>query len=162
MNQRTNGNTTDPRVYLDPETLFSLKVPKGWLMDTSGQQGSRLILLHPVAEYNFRTNINVVVSHNPALTKEEYIVLSRLQLKQMAGCRALEVDESTSLPPDGHVFEWTVQVPPVPVKGRLVILFDANKVYVATGTALLPQFETHRREIEFALQSFRVLQAGAS
>ena len=29
-----------PRVYVDPDTLCSLQVPSGWLVDTSGQQNA--------------------------------------------------------------------------------------------------------------------------
>jgi hypothetical protein len=72
-----------PRIYIDSESLFTLQVPPGWLVDTSGQQGARVILLHPSSADDFR--VNVTVQNIQALTHDEYLPLTRLQFKQLTG-----------------------------------------------------------------------------
>ncbi len=49
------------RVYVDPREGFSLRMPGGWMVDTSGQQGSRVIFYAPTVEDTFRASVNVVV-----------------------------------------------------------------------------------------------------
>jgi hypothetical protein len=149
-------NGAKPRVYVDQESLFSLHVPKGWLVDTSGQQGSRVILLHPMIENDFRVNVNVVVNAMGGLTIEEYLTLSRLQIKQLTGARQLAVDELARRPEGAHLLEWIVEIAPVPLKIRQVFLAKEPRIYLVTATAPLARFELHRSVLETVLESFHL------
>ena len=160
MNHRAS---IEKRRFVDKETLFCLDVPDGWLVDTSGQRGSKVLLLNPQVEGNFRTNVNVIVQDFAPLTAEEFLTLSRLQLKQLSGRSELDLDAPAEQPRGGHVFEYTVQRPqiaPIPFKVRQVIYVDKGRAYIVTGTATLVRFEFHRNDIESVLESFQVASGG--
>src|SRR5438067_2148901 len=92
------GNGPGPRSFVDPVNRFSLTIPPGWLVDTSGQQGTKAIFFHPQGEEHFRPNINVVVNPLSPFTPEEFITLGRLQLKQLSGSSRLGIDEPAEKP----------------------------------------------------------------
>jgi hypothetical protein len=162
MNHRAS---IEKRRFVDKETLFSLDVPDGWLIDTSGQRGSKVLLLDPQSEDKFRANVNVVVQNLDPLTAEEFLTLSRLQLKQLSGRSELDLDAPAEQPRGGRVFEYTVQRPqiaPIPLKVRQVIYVDKEQAYIVTGTATLARFEFHCKDIESVLESFQVASGGRS
>jgi len=160
-----SSGSTEKRRFVDKDTLFSIDVPDGWLVDTSGQRGSKVILLNPQTENNFRANVNVVVQALDPLTAEEFLTLSRLQLKQFSGQSELDLDAPAERPRGGHVFEYTVhhqQISPMPLKVRQVIYVAEDKAYIVTGTATLVRFEFYRNDIENVLESFQIASDAAS
>lgn len=44
---QVSDNRTEVRSYVDADSGFTLNVPKGWLVDNSGQQASKLVLFQP-------------------------------------------------------------------------------------------------------------------
>lgn len=158
ISQSNSSEGVSPRRYIDPDTLFTIDVPNGWLVDSSGQMGSSVILFHPQVEHNFRTTINVVVHQLGALTPEEFLTLTRLQLKQLPEF-TLQVDDSISQPPGARLLEWAAEPGPMPLKVRQLLVYQRDNVYVVTATALLALFEFQRNTIETTVSSFRTLAA---
>jgi hypothetical protein len=154
-NRITTFDAIAPRVFVDPKDRFSLQVPEGWSVDTSGQQGSRLILYHPLAEDGFRPNVNVVVDDLMPLTHEEYLTLCQLQLKRLSRSALLLVDE-----PDAHggrVFEWAASaLLPKPMQGRQLVALGHGKAFVVTAMAPRLHFESHRSEFQAVLDSLQL------
>ncbi len=140
--------------YTDSESGFAVGVPGGWRMDTSGLLGSRLVLFAPEAPGDFQPNVNVTLQDLGGISRDEFLTVTRIQLKQFAGSPRLEADTPTA---DGHVFEWTTRRPPFPLHGRQVIVFGAGRCYVVTATARADGFDRLRPEFEEVLASFRVL-----
>jgi hypothetical protein len=155
------SNNGGPRTYVDPEGVFSINAPKGWAVDNSGQQGTRVVLFQPTREGEFRPNVVVVVQRLVPLTREEYIILCRLQAKQLSGSAQLKVDEPAREQPAtqaAHVFEWSsLQMSPVGLRFRQLILFRSDRVFTLTATATIQQFESYRDRFESTLSSFRLL-----
>jgi len=154
-----DSNGSEPRVFVDPDTGFSVKIPKGWLVDTSGQRGSKVILYHPTAEEGFRANINVLVHDLAPLTPEEYLTLSRLQLKQLTGFAQLPTDASATDRPDAHIFEWMTDRPTPPVRVRQLVVFAESRAITISATASLDRFESYRAEFDQVLDSFSLTEA---
>jgi len=142
--QRPESNSSEPRVFIDPDTRFSIQIPNGWQVDTSGQQGSKLILYHPHVEENFCANINVLAHDLAPLTRDEYITFTRLQLKQLTGFAQLPVDAAATDRDNGHIFEWMIDQPPYPVRFRQLIAFDQSRAFAISATAPLDRFENRR------------------
>lgn len=159
MNQANeNGMTSSgAKTYVDPETLFSITIPSGWMLDTSGQQGSKLLLYHPTISGSFRANVNVMVHDIGPLTHEEYIQFNRLQLKLLSGKSSLSVDEPYGPREAAHLFEWKVHRPevgPVPLVIRQLIQISNKRAFVVTSTDALSSFDAHRKEFEEIMKSF--------
>lgn len=98
--------STTTRVYEDIEGLFRIQVPGDWLADSSGELGVRVAFACPEAYQGFQANVNVGVNYLPPLTQDEFLTLSRLQLKQLSRAASLPVDEAADQRPGSHVFEW--------------------------------------------------------
>lgn len=149
-----DSNGSEPRVFVDPDIGFSLKIPKGWLVDTSGQRGSKVILYHPDVEEDFRANINVLIHELGPLTADEYLTLSRLQVKQLTGFAQLPTDAASTDRPDTHIFEWMTDRATPPIRVRQVVVFSESRAVTVTATALLDRFENYRAEFGQVLDSF--------
>ena len=150
------STTNSPRVYVDPQELFSLHVPEGWLVDSSGQQNTRVILLHPTTEANFRVNVNVTVQELRALTPDEFLTMSRLQLKQLTGSPRAERDEPAERRGGGHRLESTMTLGAVTIETRQLIVLDGGKAYVVTATAPAGSAANYQREFEVVFESFQL------
>ena len=157
MTNARDKNHPTSRSYVDPQLLFSLEVPADWLIDNTGQQGSRVVMFAPNSEANFRTNINVVVQDLEPLTEEEFLTFGRLQLKQISGSRALDRDEPAKGPGAPHLFEVTSRKATVPLKCRQAVWVSQGKVYIVTATTTESQFPSRKEEFDAMLKSFRVL-----
>jgi hypothetical protein len=105
-------------LYTDAESRFSIHVPVGWLVDYGGLQGTRVLLYAPGASGAFRANINVIVHSLGVMTDEEYLALSRLQMKQMSGCREPDVDMPAPHGQSGRIIEWHAPMGPMHIKTR--------------------------------------------
>jgi hypothetical protein len=142
--------------FADPAAPFSLHVPPGWTADRSGREGSSVALFSPTVEDNFRANVNVVVQNLAPLTQEEYLTLSRLQLRKLSNTASLPVDESWHRLPGGHVFEWVTWEAPIPVRGRQLIVFRDGKAFIVTAMATAGSFERHKAVFDAVMESFEL------
>jgi len=156
MPNNAASQTGSSRLYIDPQTLFALQVPLDWLIDTSGQQGTKVVLLSPTAEANFRANVNVSIQLLRGLTPEEFLMLSRLQLKQLTGLPRAERDEPATRPAGAHILEWTTEVGPVSIKARQLIVMDSHKAYVVTAMAPANSELLYRREFDLVFDTFQL------
>ena len=144
----------------DRTALFSLPVPSGWSADRSGREGSSVVIFSPTVEDNFRANVNVVVQDLAPLAQEEYLTLSRLQLRKLSNMATLPVDEPFQRLPGGHVFEWVTWEAPIPVRGRQLVAFRDDKAFIVTAMATAGSFERHKPTFDAVLESFSLLQPG--
>ncbi len=141
------------RPYTDPEGLFTMEVPAGWLIDESGRGGARLALLHPAADAAFRANVNVIAENPAGVAPANYLAHSLNQLRQ-AGAPVEVAFEEPAPQAGGRLCEWVISLGPCPVRVRQVIVPVAGTAFVVTATASLADFERHRADIERALGSF--------
>jgi hypothetical protein len=160
MKQIDSGDSAgEKRVYVDWQTLFSLEIPTGWFADTSKQQGTSVVLLHPSIEQEFRPNVNVMVHRKGALTLQEYLTLSRLQIKHLTDGINPSVDAAVAEPLSGHSLEWCAEFGQVPMKMLQRIVEGQDNFYVATATAPLARFEFYRGVFESVLNSLKTVVA---
>jgi hypothetical protein len=138
-------------VPCDNGALLLIEPPEGWLMSPPAPP-SRLLLLDPAAPVP-RPNINVIVQDLGKMTAEEYLTLTRLQLKGMGDNVVVERDEPLGRPPGGQVLEFTAQLGPMSVRCRQFILLHGGSAYVITALATAHQFEAYRSRFERALTS---------
>ncbi len=143
-----------PKIFVDPDEGFSLHVPEAWMVDTSGQQGSRVVLYGPTVEDTFRANVNVVVQDLAPLSPDEFVSLSRLQLKKLSNMATLPVDEPSPRLAGGHVLEWTTWEAPIPIRGRQLLAFNADQAYIVTALASADSFPLHEPILQAVLDSF--------
>jgi len=145
------------RIYPDPEGQFKVEVPNEWLLDASGQAGVRVAFVSPHQQSEFRANVNVVVQHVPPLTKEEYVLLTRLQLKQLSQQASLNRDEL--LDSGAYVFDWINHQSPVPVWVRQQVFFSTSKAFTLTATCILGQEKELVATFDSILNSFEIDEA---
>ena len=157
MTHSPDKNRAASRNYVDPQLLFSLEIPAGWLIDNTGQQGSKVVAFDPKSDANFRTNINVIVQDLEPLTEEECLTFGRLQLKQVSGNSKLDLDQPAKDSREPHLFEVTSRNTPVPLKCRQAVWIAQGKVYIVTGTTTAGQFPLRKEEFDGVLKSFRML-----
>ena len=150
------SNGSQPRVFTDPGARFSLRIPEDWLVDTFGQQGSSVILYHPRVGSDFRTNVNVLVQPLAPLSTEEYLTLSRLQIRKLTGFAELPADAPAGGRADAHVFEWMTNQAPTPVRVRQLVVFSEESAFVISATASLEEFEAHRGAFDGIFDSFEL------
>lgn len=142
--------------YADDVAGFSVGVPAGWQVDNTGLVGSRLVLFAPSAPGDFQPNVNVTAQDLHGVTPDEFVTVTRIQLKQFAGSPHLDVDAPAGDPATGHVFAWTAQRAAGPLRGHQVLTFHAGRCYALTLTAPPEQFDRLRPEFEAILGSFRL------
>ncbi len=144
----------DATSYKDAGGLFSLAVPSGWLADTSGRQGTKVILLSVPSSGDFRANIAVTVQDLGTLQADEFLTLSRLQLRQTAAGGAIEEDQPVAGHPEGRLFQWTFAFGAFALRARQVVFIDGQTAYLATAVASAEHFDSYRADFEQALASF--------
>ena len=143
-------------LYTDQDRRFSILVPVDWIVDSSGQQGTRVILCEPSAIGDFCANINVVVQALGAMTETEYLALSRLQVKQMSGRAKPDVDVAAAQLNNGRILEWHAMMGRMHLKIRQLIVVCGSSAFLVSATALYSRFSEYRKDFEAALDSFRV------
>jgi hypothetical protein len=148
---------TASQPFVDPQEQFTLQAPPGWLVDTSGIQRTRVILFHPLMDRAFRANVTVVVEPVRGLTREDYLLLCRLQLKQLLNGATLSFDGPAEQPIGGHWFEYSISGPALPLAVRQLICVVGGKAYVVSATAPADIFQVYRQQFETILASFRML-----
>src|SRR5262245_54550403 len=121
-------------VPCDNGALLLIRPPEGWLM-APPQAPARLLLLDATAPGPFRANINVVVQNLGQMTPEEWLTLTRLQLKSMGEKVTIERDEALGKRPGGHLFEYSALLGPVFVRCLQLILLQGGAAYVITALA---------------------------
>lgn len=151
-----SGHMVNERIYCDVEQQFGVRIPLHWLADTSGRAGTRVAFVSPESVMGFQANVNVIAQYVPPLTRDEYLTLSRLQLKLAARATELPVDEPDQKSSVFHVFEWTNNQAPIPVRVRQQIFFSDRKAFVVTATALESNFEEYRATFQSVFDSFKV------
>ncbi len=144
--------------YADADTGFVIGVPVGWRVDNTGLMGSRLVILAPVPPGEFQANVNVTTQDLVGITPDEFITVTRIQLKQFAGSPQLDVDEPAAPPASGHVFAWTTHRGGAAVHGHQVAFFRGRRCYVVTASARRDQFDQLRPEFEAILGSVQFLE----
>jgi hypothetical protein len=113
---------------------------------------ARLVLLDPQSPDPFRPNVNVLAQSLGTMTPEEYLTLSRLQMKAMGESVAVELDEPLGTA-GGHLFEFQAQVGGVQVRCRQLIVLFGGSAYVVTAMATPARFEQCRGRLTACLAS---------
>jgi len=125
-------------------------------MESGGLRGTRVFLYAPRLSGGFQANINVMVHSLGVMTEEEYLALSRLQMKQMSGRSEPDVDMPAPHGHSGRIVEWHAHMGPMHIKTRQLIVVCGSSAFVVSATALSTQFSEYREEFEAAMDSFRL------
>lgn len=142
------------RSYSDPAGAFALELPADWLLEPLEQGPLRMACVAPESVQGFAANVNVGVHLLAPLTPDEYLLLCRLQLRQLSGLRELPVDAPAE--PPAHWFEWANPRAPLPLRVRQLATFGPRHALVVTATALERNFEDYRPTFDDVFASFRV------
>jgi hypothetical protein len=148
-------SSTPIAVPCEHGALLLIEPPEGWLM-APPVPPARLYLLDPNAPGPFRPNLNVVVQELGKLTPEDYVQLTRLQLKALGDGAVVERDQPLGPARTGHLFEVVFHGGPVTVCSRQVILLHAGSAYVLTAMAAADEFRAYRARFEKALESVTI------
>jgi hypothetical protein len=143
-------------VLVAPQTHLSIDVPPGWLVDASGKSGTLFYLWLPPMSGGFSPNVNIIVQPLGALTRDEWLTLSRLQIRQQAGATALSADEASPNSLPSNVVEWLGPPAPVRLWFRQRILWLTDAAVVLTATAPAAAFEGLRPVLAATLESARL------
>lgn len=144
------------QTYTDPQELFELQVPVDWLQDASGQMGTRVVFMSPQIDSGFKANVNVMINQIAPLTRDEFLILSRLQLKMASGAAKLPIDQAAEQPPGTHVFEWINKQAPIRLRVRQQVFFAGERAFVLSATAPAVNFKTYLDTFESIFRAFRV------
>ncbi len=146
---------------MDPQQGFTIAVPPGWVVDSSGRQRTSVVLLHPLIDRNFQANVNVVVEPTGGLSQAEYYDYCRLQMKRAQALPAAGAARITEHPTGGLLLEYAVAGGQLPLYVLQRILVEGGRAYVVSCTAPLDSFETYRPEFEACLASFTLGRDGS-
>ncbi len=144
-----------PRLaYVDRALGFTVTAPDGWLVDSSGQQGAAVVFRPPGASAGFQPSLNVTVQPLGGLTADEFLLLVRLQVKQIHGRDVLPERVAGG----AYVLGWAMTAPAGPLALRQKIFIRDGRAFVLTATALAEQAEVYRADFDQALASFAPLR----
>ena len=96
------------------------------------------------------------------MTVDEYLTLSRLQIKALGENGTMVRDAPLGPTGGGHVFEFISYVGPTPIQCRQLILFQTGRAFVVTALTSAHQYEDYRRRLEKALDSVTIRFSGGS
>src|SRR5262249_58042694 len=130
------------RVLLSPREVWASPPPT---------PPALLILIDPSSPGPFWPNINLVVQDLGKLTTEEFVTLTRLQLKALGDNAVAERDEPMG--PAGHLFEFLAHAGPVPTRCLQHVFFHLRRAYILTAVAASQQFEAYRERFESSFRS---------
>jgi hypothetical protein len=97
--------------------------------------------------------IKVVVQDLGKLTTDEYLTLSRLQMKAAGDSMVVERDEPIGQPGGAHCFEFLAYAGTQPLRCRQLILFHGRRAFVVSALTPSHQFDAYRARLERALGS---------
>ena len=149
------SDNQEPWVYIDPGGKFSFCVPHDWAVDPTGQRGACVFTFGPNIDDGFRANVNIVVQPLSPLTHDEYLTLSRLQIRKMGNLARLAVDEPALRFPGGRVLEWTALEASPPIRTRQLIAFAGPEVFVVTAMATAASLDRYEPLFQVMMDSFR-------
>ena len=144
-------------IFSDPQSHFSIHVPPGWSVDSSGVKGTKLALFAPQIEMGFRANVNVHVQDLQGCSREDFLTTTRWQLKLLTGQEHLERDEPAASPFGGHLLEWSSTFGAIALRFCQLIAFQRNQSYILTGTAPDTCFSNYRNIFQTVFESFRLV-----
>ncbi len=147
-------------VPCDEGVLLLIDPPPGWVM-AAPTPPSRLTLLDPTAAGPSWPSLNVLVQDLGKLSTDEFLTLSRLQMKAAGDSVTVERDEPVGREPGGaHRFEFLAAAAPRPVRCRQLILFHGRRAFIVMALAPSQQFEAYRAAFERALDSVMLRVTG--
>ena len=138
---------------------YSIKSPAGWMVDSSKQMGTDLILFSMLENSTdkFRENINVQVQNTPGMNIDlaKYTAISATRIKAMAPDSKIE--ESKTITTGNRSYQKIIYTA---TQGNFKLKFEqyyfvtARNAYVITLTAETAKFDAYRSTGEEILNSF--------
>jgi hypothetical protein len=116
-------------------------------------------LFHPRVENGFRANVNVVVEELGSLSPGEYLTVTGMQVRQVAGRENVCRDELAPFCPGGHLFEWIMPMGRLTLRVCQLIVFDQARAFVISATAPAEAFSQYWPEFQGILESFQTIAA---
>ena len=155
MNSATAPPPIPPRQYAHPAGIFTLLVPTGWAVQDAGAPGTEVVLYAPRIEYGgFRPNINVVLQELRGLSAEEFLTLTRLQLKQATGQPRPQRDEPFPAVPGARLLEWSAPLGGLLLTVCQLLVTSGAYAFIVTATVPAANLPEYRDTIQAAFASF--------
>jgi hypothetical protein len=139
-------------VPCDQGVLLLIEPPEGWVM-AAPTPPAKLTLLDASAPGPTWPNINLTVQDLGKLTPDEFVLLSRLQMKSLGDSVVVEKDEPIGRDSGVHRFDFLAYPVGQPVRCRQHIMFHGRRAYVLTAMAPSAQFEAYRERFARTLDS---------
>lgn len=140
-------------------TSLSVGVPVGWLVDTSGRDGTFAMALGPLTVGQFRPNLTLVIQDEHLSGQEELLAVLRRQIANMVGENQIRVDRPVQGSSYAHEFEWSSVAGGHSLTFLQRILFVGGSAYTATTVALSTEFHRLRPLFESSLGAFSAISA---
>ena len=139
---------------------YTIKAPAHWLIDSSGLNGTDIIIFSPLKNSSdtFRENVNVMIQHLPAniTNLDTYTEISEQQIKvYFEGSKVSESKRIKSGSVEYHKIIYTGKMNNYQLKFEQYYFIKNKKAYLLTYTAEVSQFEEYRSIAEQTLNSFK-------
>ena len=145
--------------YTDAQGRFSMMPPQGWQTDTSGQKGTLVIFVNPVADHDgssaFQSNINVVSGSLGGKTLDEYVDAQKAALG--ANFKNLSLLNDTSTVINGapaRMIEISFATNGMTLHDLQASIADNGTLYVVTASTLDASWDAYQGQFTQALGSF--------
>ncbi len=145
--------------YVHTQHGFSLRPPKGWILDESGRFNTHVIFLNTVQDYSendpFVANINVVSESNQDFNLEDYISETKNVLHKFLQDYQLVDERRETIDGRDVIFiGGTFSQGIFPLRNLQLYVIKDGKAYVVTGTALNSTWDNHKDILEASLRTF--------
>ena len=140
-------------------SIYSIKFPKDWQLDTSGRNKTEFIILSKREENDpFRENVNLIVQDlsNYIMNLESYVNLSKETIKKTPFSKVISSKEITNNNILYHEIIWKGYVSKKLLKFKQLYFINNNKAYSLTFTTQEKEFENYLPVGNKILNSFTI------
>ena len=150
------------QIYQSRNAPFTIQPPKDWVIDDTGANGTIVIFVDPALDseddVTLPASINVLSEPLQGLSREEYIRVSKENLRQYSPAYAITVDSPAKVQNyDAHIFEGHFSSQGRQIRNRQLFVFFGDTVYIITGTSLASAWDQHRQIINDSLGTFAIV-----
>ena len=155
---KTVSIPSDYVAYMDPNGVYSLKIPPGWT--TENNPHGVAFICPTKAPDELRKNVNIIAQDAPEnVTMTAAIRGQKKELESHFPGYQLIKSENATLPNhDAHLIVFSGNMNNHPLKMMQLMLLDHNRIYFITFTSDPASYETYWPKVEPMLASFHGLK----